>query len=603
MNAHRFFNRTLRPMYAACPLQAIRPPNDPIPTPQHILPVHEYRRTELRRSRDCPWKHTRFLPPRQWTQPAGVPPLSYPFNGFDPSKPNKRRPAASRKKRKTCEGTAIGKPTCSKPTPSPPKKEIETNGQKRKKQLQLDGIVFRTAKVRMWPTAVQRKELRRCFDVCRYAYNWANECVQEGLCPPNHRVLRDKFRSLRLMQDLPYANTPGTAVSSDMVSHAIHQLTDAYASNFAKRRKDPSHRFHIDFRAKSPKKTPTEVIIIEKDRATGDYAKKQSTLLRFELCECKDRRKGRKACQAFFGNNLKNVGGIRMQDNARIINRILAEGDRLREDAQIQWNKRTGAFYFIYLYTVQKPADPDPEFMHKRIVATDPGCAPFQEWYSPTSGEFGALLEDGYPEIRKRCHIIDNLQSRLALRRNTPFRMVVTQRRQALMTTSKMKRAHRATTRRLRRKLATERRRLRGFVESAHYDAANFLFDEHDVVIVPVLQVSALVHQRHDIEAQVFFQGKLARAMYTWSHYLFRQRLLSASARYAGRHVYETTEPGTSKTCTHCGTWNRALRLGDKVFECPRCAIAVDRQLAGARNNFLAAYGMALGRHWDGVTG
>jgi len=91
--------------------------------------------------------------------------------------------------------------------------------------------------------------------------------------------------------------------------------------------------------------------------------------------------------------------------------------------------------------------------------------------------------------------------------------------------------------------------------------------------------------------------------MQTRGHYLFRQRLKSAASRYPGRHVYETTEPGTSKTCTNCGFWNTRLKLGDKVFDCPGCHIQVDRQLAGARNNFFAAYGMAIGRGWDGVGG
>jgi len=45
------------------------------------------------------------------------------------------------------------------------------------------------------------------------------------------------------------------------------------------------------------------------------------------------------------------------------------------------------------------------------------------------------------------------------------------------------------------------------------------------------------------------------------------------------------------------------LRVQDKRFICPRCGVVVDRQLAGARNNFLAAYGMAVGVGWDGVDG
>ena len=468
--------------------------------------------------------------------------------------------------------------------------------------MEEKGLVFRSARIRMWPTTVQRKEFMRCYNVSRYAYNWANECVRMEFCAPDHRVLRDKFRALKLMQQLPYANTKKTAVNSNMVSNAIKQLTDAYESNNAKRRKDSSHSFQVKFRARSPKATPTEVLVIEKDLVANNYEHKTSSLLRFEPCECTDKRSGRSACKAFFGNNLKEVGGIRMQDSERIIARVLAEGNRLHEDAKIQWDKRTGAFYFLYLYTVQKDEDPDPDFINKRIVATDPGCSPFQEWYSPTSGEFGALLDDGYAGIRQRCHRIDKLQSRLAYREVTPSHMLLTRRRQETLGPRQQKQAHRGTTRRLRRKLAKERRRLHGYVESAHYDAANFLLDHHDIIIQPILKVSELVKKKRDERLQRFYGSKMARAMCTWSHYQFRRRLVSASARYAGRHVYETTEPGTSKTCTHCGTWKNDLRLGDKVFECRRCNLVIDRQLAGARNNFLAAYGMAIGMHWDRIT-
>ena len=587
-SAHRFFNRNLRPLYAACPLPALRPPNNISPVPAHILRADSYLYTEHPRPLERPWKHTRFLPPSPWTRPTGVPPLSRPFNRFDPLKPKQEKSTAN-KKRKTDDAS-----------PSPAKEHaenvFETNGQKRKTKLSAEGFVFRTAKVRMWPTPLQRKEIIRCFDVCRFHFNWANECVQMQFCRPNHRALRDKARALKLMQTLPYANTPETAVSSDMVSHSIKQLTDAYASNYAKRKKDSTHTFHVKFRSKT--KTPTEVIVIEKDRAE----KKLSTLKRFEPCECKDKRSGRAACKAFLGNNFKHVGGILMQDSRCVIQRMVAEGDRLQEDAKIQWEKKTNSFYFIYTYKVRKPDDPDPDFMNKRMVATDPGCAPFQEWYSPTSGEFGALLDDGYPELRKRCHLIDRLQSRLDRRRNTPRLMILTQRRRENMDPHRMKRAHRGTTRRLKRKLGKERRRLHGYVKSAHYDAARFLLDKHDLIVVPKLRTSKLAKRRQALEAGRIFGNKMARAMYTWSHYLFRQRLISASVRFPGRHVFTTTEPGTSKTCTHCGAWNASLRLGDKVFRCPRCAIEVDRQLAGARNNFLAAYGMALGRHWDGVT-
>ena len=83
--------------------------------------------------------------------------------------------------------------------------------------------------------------------------------------------------------------------------------------------------------------------------------------------------------------------------------------------------------------------------------------------------------------------------------------------------------------------------------------------------------------------------------MLTWSHSLFERRLKSASVRYAGRHVLTTTEPGTSKTCTHCGHWKADLLPRDKIYACTACGLRVDRQLAGARNNLFAALGLALG--------
>ena len=151
------------------------------------------------------------------------------------------------------------------------------------------------------------------------------------------------------------------------------------------------------------------------------------------------------------------------------------------------------------------------------------------------------------------------------------------------------------TERRLHRKLARDRRRQHGWTESAHYDAANFILDRHDIIIQPKLHVAPLT-----LRSGRNLKSKTARAMLTMSHYMYRQRLQWASSRYAGRHVFETEEPGTSKTCTSCGFWHANLQLNDKTFVCPKCQLSVDRDIAGARNNFFVAYGNADGIGWDG---
>ena len=114
-----------------------------------------------------------------------------------------------------------------------------------------------------------------------------------------------------------------------------------------------------------------------------------------------------------MGSNSKGKGGIRLQDKPHVIDRMVAEGNRLKEDAKIIFDKRTNAFHFIYTFEQPKLEEPDPGFAGKRIVANDPGVHPFQKWYSPTSGEHGELLEGFREQLEERVLKLDALQSRV----------------------------------------------------------------------------------------------------------------------------------------------------------------------------------------------
>lgn len=569
LQKYRFYHDSLKDIYNACL----------IPTSNRFeaLNTSDENQFSVETVRKSNCTNSTHRAPASFSYPnGGAHFLSSVFNGFDPSKP---RSFHANKRRRLSVSTQVSRPPLSEP------KRKQTNGQKRKANLEGH---FRMYRIRMLPTAEQKKELNRCFRVARYAYNWANECVREGFAPPNHRELRTKWRANKIMDSLDYANADETRVSSNIASRAIQELTDAYASNFAKRRKNPEHTFSVKFR--SYKKTPVEIIHIDKDIAgpNNEYTKKTSTLLRFDKPETftKGLRRGMDECLIHMGNNLRKSGGIRLQDKVHVISKLLLMKDRLHEDAMIRWDKRTDRYYFHFLYVIPKLDDPDPEFMCKRIVATDPGCSPFQQWYSPTSGNYGQLLHGARPTLKAKCLALDHLQSRIARRRNAPNQW----KRPESGKSEKRRFKRRRTARTLKRKFARDRARLKGWIAAAHYDAANFLLENHDVIIQPILQVRRLTAKTSRL-----FGNDMARNMYTWSHYLFRQRLKSAAARYQGRHVFETTEPGTSKTCTHCGFWKADLKLCDKRFDCPSCGIQVDRQIAGARNNFLAAYGMAIG--------
>ena len=139
-------------------------------------------------------------------------------------------------------------------------------------------------------------------------------------------------------------------------------------------------------------------------------------------------------------------------------------------------------------------------------------------------------------------------------------------------------------------------------MESAHYDAANFVLSQYDVVIQPWLHCAELVPK-----SKRNIGSKTVRTMLTMSHYKYRQRLGWAATRYPGRHVLVTEEPGTSKTCTNCGHWNANLGAAD-VYSCSNCGICVERDVAGAKNNFFSdvssiesssQHDMMMGHHVD----
>ena len=454
--------------------------------------------------------------------------------------------------------------------------------QKRRKR-ELKGEL-RAYRVRMVPTPEQRRELKRCFAAVRHAYNHTVNAMNDGA----RANFYERRAAYRASGDRPEWTK---AVASNIVAGGVEAAVNAVRTNLAKKRKNPSHAFTV--RRLSHRKTPTEVLRIDPDSTP---TAKTSTLLRFDPLPVAQRTDRRAECLALFGNNLKATGGIKLQDSRRVVDMLLAEGRRLVETCRIQWDKRTDRFYFIYVYDLPPQPDPDPQFATKRLVATDPGVRAFQTWYSPTGrscGSYGELFQGGAAQIEARCLALDRMASRVKRRANgqhsDPSNPAHAQRRSAEQ--------RRRTFRTMRRKLAAERVRLRGFVEAGHYASAGFLLRYFDVIVAPSLAVARMVPRDDRV-----FGCKVARAMLTWSHGLFTRRLQSAAYRFAGRHVIaDSGEPGTSKTCAHCGHWHAALRA-NKVFNCPRCGVRMDRDVAGARNNFFAAYGRARGIGWDGLT-
>ena len=459
-----------------------------------------------------------------------------------------------------------GPPPAKKPRPGRRKRPI--NGQ------------MRTYQVRMIPTAEQKVELKRSFSAARKAYNWAVKRINSNGMSSFY-TLRNEYRSLQHGDDdrPQWASNVHSTISANAVKQA-HSAATAAFTNLSR-----GNINHFDLRYRSHKKTKSESIEIEGDPS----GKHRSPLLNVIPVPDRNRTRLRDECLAMFGGNLKKTGGIRLQDTHHVISKLLGEGNHLSEGCKIHWEKRTDSYYFLYTYDCAPPApDPDPQFETKRLVATDLGAEPFAAWYSPTEGgTHGELLWHMREKLERRCIDLDKRVSKVA------------QRGQNYRDTAAFGRSRKQrykTFHRMKQTLAKEQLKLRNWMKAAHYSAANFLLRRFDVLVVPKLRIPDMVRR----EGRVF-GSKTARAMYTWSHSKFVERLESAAFRYSGRHVCsDATEPGTSKTCGNCQWWHANLG-GNKTYNCAHCGLRMHRDVNGARNNFLAYLGRCLGAGWDGV--
>jgi transposase len=533
---YRFYNRSLKHVYDACPLTTEQSPEDFAPTTQG-----EVLRT---------WKHTTLRSPEDLETLGADLNFALPFLSHVPAAKNE--PQTGKRK---LDGKVI-----------PFKRKEPLKGR------------LRSYKIRMLPTKEQLVELKRCFHACRVAFNFANKRVRDDKAPAHFFTLAREWTQYKKPEEIK-------GVAKRLTDNAVKDLTDAYKSNYAKLRRDPTHTFQINDRSQD--KTRTEVI----------HMNREGSLLGVVPINLESKR--RAECGLLFGNNLRQHGVIKIQGNQKVINMIVSVGVNLHAEARIQWDKEFNVFYFIWIHDQPVPQDPDPTFQNKRIVALDPGTAPFQQWYSPTSGEYGELLVGARDIIKEKCDKIDELRRRINRRKTHKSEGLGPTKRSQTFSKKKQKNKRQRTTRALKRKLKREYQRLSRTTKAAHYDAANFLLRKHDIIIAPILETGKLSKKGSSTR----MGSNLARSLYTWGHRLFRQRLACAAARYPGRYVFECCEPGTSKTCTNCGAWKHDLRLCDKVYDCPVCKKSVNRQLAGARNNFFAAYGMAVGVGWDGVQG
>lgn len=399
-----------------------------------------------------------------------------------------------------------------------------------------------------------------------WSYNQAVERMNQNHLKRGNTV--ELRKEITVKDKIPVHSAWVLRVASRIRNRAVQQAVDAQNINIRKKQVTGKD-FKLQYRSRA--KDPTRCVILEKGR--------DGPVKGFKLIDTGSNNKQK----TLFGVTVSwGTGGlgagvcnvIKLRDRRMIANRVVGDGP-LAEDAKLLYDRRVGVYWLSVTIDVPvKEGSVNADIA--RVVSLDPGCRAFNTYYSP-DGTHGELLAGELKHMETCTAKLDLLHSRIDRER--------ARRSQQLLEHDRDRRSSRQSCRRRRHMWNKIRRishHMRCRMANAHYDAAHVLLDSYDFIVVPKFETSKMVRK-----AERVVNGKVARAMYTWAHFTFRQRLASKVEMDRSKHMRIVGEPGTSKTCGNCGHWNAGLG-GNKVLSCGLCGVEMDRDVNGARNNLLA---------------
>ena len=191
-----------------------------------------------------------------------------------------------------------------------------------------------------------------------------------------------------------------------------------------------------------------------------------------------------------------------------------------------------------------------------RVVALDPGLRSFLTWFSETDA--GHIGKHDFGRIQRLCHRLDQLISRTA-------------------------KAGARRRRNLRKATGRMRVRITNLIDELHHQAARFLVDNFDLILLPTFETSQMVQR-----GKRKIRTKSVRSMLTFAHYRF-QKFLLWKAWEEGKQVLLVNEAYTSRTCS----WNGDVipNLGGRRWIQASDGVRMERDINGARGIFLRALG------------
>ena len=373
--------------------------------------------------------------------------------------------------------------------------------------------VRKSRKIRLYPDAGQRAELRRWFGAARYAYNQAIELLTGENAP---KAVKREVRDV-ILPTLPswHRSAPrevlaGAIFDACRAVSAVKKRNAELARDKSRGSRQDEDFAHVRFRSR---KNPRQTFTVQAN------------------------------CVSDLGIYRSKLSDVRMAENLPT--------PKNRNICRL--SLRYGQYHLSVPYDEKLPPRRENQ---ARVVALDPGVRSFLTWYCTDS--VGKIGEGAFFRIQRLCERLDDLMSRAA---KSPSRK----------------------RRNMRRAANRMRLRIENLVQELHRQAARFLVNNFDVILLPGFETSEMVER-----GRRRIRSKTVRNLLTLAHYKFKLFLRNKAAE-VGATVLDVSEAYTTKTVSWTGEMLEGL--GGASVVVAQDGERMDRDYNGARGIYLRALG------------
>jgi IS605 OrfB family transposase len=130
------------------------------------------------------------------------------------------------------------------------------------------------------------------------------------------------------------------------------------------------------------------------------------------------------------------------------------------------------------------------------------------------------------------------------------------------------------------RYLMITRQKIKNKINDVHWQIINYLTNTYKTIIIGKWSTKSIISNNDS-----FFDGVNKRIIQNLSFYSFLEKLkYKCLLKTINLKIVE--EHYTSKVCSFCGNLNKDLK-GEKIYNCKKCNISINRDYNGSRNIFL----------------